>query len=308
MWKVYADDKWFDLRGHQQEAIDEYRKSRYIEVPHRTRGEFKVNVQAGPLHRNMEYNYTNTAGQKTILKYNPSHTLTSPHPPKERKWYTKVNCKWMPSYKDQIEAVEKYRDSDISLPREIGRGRFEVKFETVDTPGRATRYTYTTEDGRNVVHMKYAEVKPESPSVTASPTRKLTRSRSQSSSSPSSSGTRGKRANRTHGSAQAAASPHTFEKQAAYDLYGRYHQGYAPPDWALQEYDPNHEFMKEVEVYTTSHDTAAVMQCVTDREPVNIAMGKYYHNPQKSGYTAYYDQHKKLGPKLGSIRALCHII
>ena len=294
MWKVDVNGKWLDLRSDQKEAVEKYRSLRDVSVPHGAYGTFDVKFKTGPLHDNMEYVYTTDTGNDVVLKYNPKPMTKSP--PKERKWYTKVNFKWVPSYPHQIAGVEQYRASTISIPHHAGGTQpFKVDFRTIDTPGRATRYTYIT-TAIKAVEMKYTERKKASSSSSSS--RKSTRSRSKSRSSSSSPGTRGKRAKGTVTVASPAAEPHTVDKQAAYDLYGRYNNGYAPPTWALERYDPTDPDMNEVEIYTTSHDAAAIKQCAAEREPVNIAMGKYYKDPQESGYTRYYQQHKRLGPNL----------
>ena len=96
-------------------------------------------------------------------------------------------------------------------------------------------------------------------------------------------------------------------KQVAKEFYARYNPAYKPPVWALDKFNPEDARMKSVQVYTTAHrDDPALLQCLVEREPVNIAMNQYYKDPSDSGYMKWYKEHKTLGPNL-AVYAHCEM-
>ena len=93
--------------------------------------------------------------------------------------------------------------------------------------------------------------------------------------------------------------PVTPKVSAAKELYDRYYYTHQPPLWPLQAYNLKDPSMKEVCVYTTADSKDPdLLQCLIEREPVNIAMKTHYTNPSDSGYTKLFKKNKRLGPNL----------
>jgi hypothetical protein len=108
-------------------------------------------------------------------------------------------------------------------------------------------------------------------------------------------------------------------------LLQRYNHGYSPPRWSHGELissgnDSWYKRSQKVTLFCHSYsDLTEVEQVARQREPVNIAMDKYYSTPHfDSGYTELYKNKQKLGPnfalymlakiKKGENYVLAHVI
>ena len=259
MWKAEKNGKWINASPTELKGIDEYRTPRTVNVPHEQSGSFIATFQPVPLEDNLEYVLSPERGGEPIrVKYNPTAELPASN--KKRKWMIERDGAWVAARLYQEAAVMQYRHKVINVKNEKGK---EISFyvKTVDTPGRDTLYTFTTEDGRSI-RMKYEE----EGAVGTKP-------------------------------GEIKHPPYTN----AEELYALYEDKRKPPHWTLNMYDQDDPRMKEVQVYSTSPMNKALLQCLTVREPVNIEMAQPYKHPFDSGYMSWFKEHneKELGPNLG---------